>query len=286
MDQNKMHMTTGEFARLCDTTKDTLFHYDRIGLLKPDTVGENGYRLYSLNQYYVFSVIWLLKEAGTPLAQIRDYMENQEAPQFLALLKENRQRVEGERIKLDKMLAQIQDYIKATEEGIAIKGKESCPRLEECQEQLLVITPLPERQSDEDFVMAADEHFRYCGEKGLEVKMTLGCVHRQETLREQPDRLDYYCSCLMAEGGEGKPSPVMWLPDRERLHVRPKGTYAVLEHCGSYETMGVSFRRLLAYIEEQGLVIAGCGYETDLLNFLGTANPEDYIVRIEIQVEP
>ncbi len=27
--------TSGEFAKFCNTTKDTLFHYDDINLLKP-----------------------------------------------------------------------------------------------------------------------------------------------------------------------------------------------------------------------------------------------------------
>ena len=35
---------TAEFAALCGVKKDTLLHYDHIGLLKPQKVGENGYR--------------------------------------------------------------------------------------------------------------------------------------------------------------------------------------------------------------------------------------------------
>ena len=34
------YYTTGEFAKLCHTTKETLFHYDSIGLLKPKIVKE------------------------------------------------------------------------------------------------------------------------------------------------------------------------------------------------------------------------------------------------------
>ena len=47
---SKKYLKTGEFASLCGVTKDTLFHYDDIGLLKPARVGENGYRLYGLYQ--------------------------------------------------------------------------------------------------------------------------------------------------------------------------------------------------------------------------------------------
>ena len=31
----KIYMTTGEFARIMRITKETLFHYDEIGLFQP-----------------------------------------------------------------------------------------------------------------------------------------------------------------------------------------------------------------------------------------------------------
>ena len=34
------HFTTGEFAKLCGVKKQTLFHYDEIGLLIPEQVDE------------------------------------------------------------------------------------------------------------------------------------------------------------------------------------------------------------------------------------------------------
>ena len=43
----KLHnpcIKTGEFARLCNTNKRTLFHYDEIGLFSPAYTDEKGYR--------------------------------------------------------------------------------------------------------------------------------------------------------------------------------------------------------------------------------------------------
>lgn len=57
---SKKYLKTGEFASLCGVTKDTLFHYDDIGLLKPARVGENGYRLYGLYQLDTFDLISVL----------------------------------------------------------------------------------------------------------------------------------------------------------------------------------------------------------------------------------
>ena len=49
MDRHE-YMTTGEFASAMGVSKDTLFHYDDIGLFCPEKVSENGYRYYSIYQ--------------------------------------------------------------------------------------------------------------------------------------------------------------------------------------------------------------------------------------------
>ena len=49
MDRHE-YMTTGEFASAMGVSKDTLFHYDDIGLFCPEKVSGNGYRYYSIYQ--------------------------------------------------------------------------------------------------------------------------------------------------------------------------------------------------------------------------------------------
>ena len=66
--------STKEFADLCDVNKQTLYHYDAIGLLKPKYVCENSYRKYSFEQYQDFLLISCLKEAGMSLQEIKDYL--------------------------------------------------------------------------------------------------------------------------------------------------------------------------------------------------------------------
>ena len=79
--------TTGEFAKLCGVKKQTLFHYDEIGLLKPEFVQSNGYRRYSHNQYQTYLLISCLKEAGMSLQEIKDYLEMEDGPERDRLVK-------------------------------------------------------------------------------------------------------------------------------------------------------------------------------------------------------
>ena len=64
----KHYFKTAEFAALCGVKKDTLLHYDHIGLLKPQWVGENGYRYYSARQLATYDLISALRRLDTPLA--------------------------------------------------------------------------------------------------------------------------------------------------------------------------------------------------------------------------
>ena len=50
MERQKGWLTSGAFAALCGTTKETLRHYKDIGLLLPVHQGDNGYFYYDVEQ--------------------------------------------------------------------------------------------------------------------------------------------------------------------------------------------------------------------------------------------
>lgn len=63
-------MNTKEFAKLCGVEKRTLFHYDELGILKPASVRENGYREYRPEQIGKMDMIKLLQASGYTLKEI------------------------------------------------------------------------------------------------------------------------------------------------------------------------------------------------------------------------
>ena len=69
--EQRMYMTTGELAKLMGITKETLFHYDEIGLFRPAVVMKNGYRYYEVSQMELLDAILLLKELRMPLKEIQ-----------------------------------------------------------------------------------------------------------------------------------------------------------------------------------------------------------------------
>ena len=87
-------MTSGAFAALCGTTKETLRHYKDIGPLSPARQGDNGYFYYDAEQFYDFFAISIFRRTGTPLEEVRRCLLGQDAAGTLAQLLEQRVRLE------------------------------------------------------------------------------------------------------------------------------------------------------------------------------------------------
>lgn len=92
--RNTIH-TVSELARLSGTSVRTLHHYDAIGLLKPATVGENGYRYYGRKELMRLQQILIHREFGVALSEIPALLDAEDTDR-LAALREQRARLEGE----------------------------------------------------------------------------------------------------------------------------------------------------------------------------------------------
>ncbi len=66
--------TIGEVSRLSGVSVRTLHHYDAIGLLKPTSVTESGYRLYDDSALVRLQTILMFRELRFPLKEIRDIL--------------------------------------------------------------------------------------------------------------------------------------------------------------------------------------------------------------------
>ncbi len=68
-------MRIGEFANICNTKISVLRHYDKEGILVPETVDKfTGYRYYSRQQIDAFLRITALKKAGFSLSEIKQIL--------------------------------------------------------------------------------------------------------------------------------------------------------------------------------------------------------------------
>lgn len=87
--------TVSQLARLSGTSVRTLHHYDEIGILKPASVGENGYRHYGREEMLRLQQILVHREFGMSLGDIRDLLDRQGLDR-LSMLREQRERIVAE----------------------------------------------------------------------------------------------------------------------------------------------------------------------------------------------
>ena len=70
------YYTAGELAQLTGITKQLLIYYDKNNIFSPAFTAENGYRYYSLHQYYILEILITLRKMGLSLKEIRQYIDN------------------------------------------------------------------------------------------------------------------------------------------------------------------------------------------------------------------
>ena len=273
-ENSQIYFTTGEFSRLCGVRKDTLFHYDEVGILKPEIVRENGYRYYSINQFFLFDIIAALKKAGASLGEIREYISHRSPEGLLKLLEEKSAYLAREQQKLAQVQRLIANTQERTQKGIAALCGQA--RVEHCPEEYLIVVHIDSKEQGvtKNHMPKIRDHFQFCDAHMVGDELPFGAIIEQKNLEKGWYKESWYFSRVDRQY-EG-----------ERFFLKPAGQYAIIEHRGSYESMDDSYEKLKAYLAEQGLRICGHAYEHELLSYFAVPDPSGYVIQICIQVEP
>lgn len=255
--------TIGAFSRLGHVSARMLRHYDRLGLLHPAHVGENGYRQYDAMQLPVLRQIETLKGYGFSLADIKE---------LLPLPKEElARRIHARRLKAYEELAALRETLRAMEDAI-IQMEGTSMAMEKYH--VIVMQQPPQKVY------------------GLRKKISIGKVHElfgelyaemeQKGLKRAGvtqlvflgDEFDYDCMDVEAQAevvGEGE--GVKELPAQLCVvtnHIGPyeETRYAydaiaawMAEH-PEYEVAGPSMER---YLKDEGMVLSPEELETGIL---------------------
>jgi len=99
-----------EVSKLTGVSVRTLHYYDEIGLLKPDSIGENNYRLYHERNLQQLQQILFFRELGIPLKKIKNIIQNPEFDSIEAL-EMQRNVLEDKKKKLEELITTIDKTI-------------------------------------------------------------------------------------------------------------------------------------------------------------------------------
>ncbi|WP_285769260.1 MerR family transcriptional regulator [Peribacillus sp. SI8-4] len=266
------YFTTGEFAKLCNVKKQTLIHYDEIGLLTPDIKNEMGYRYYSYQQFEVFSVISLLKEFNMPLKEIKWFLTNRSPIGLIELFKEKSLELEKKIKNLHRMQKIIETKISLTEKALCIDDSQITLRPEE--EEWLYLSGSILNSSDAEFLKATSDFLDFCHENEFYSGFPIGAMISKEKIIGG-DHDNY--SFLYTKG--------IAAADPLAFHAKPKGLYVVAYHKGSYEHISETYEKIIRFMEHENLNIKSFAYEEYILDEVSVKGYENYLTEIKVEVE-
>ncbi len=268
---SSLYFKTGEFAALCGVKKDTLLHYAHIGILNPEKVEENGYRYYSAKQLYTFDLITALKGLDMPLSEIKAYLDHRSPEAFLELLKTQEEVLAEKRRQLEAVSRLLRETVAST--NLALTVTPGTFTLVEMPEERYVVVEAPAipHYDEPQFLLKIRSLLAWAKENGS-LSFPPGDIIRRDSMEKGRFMEDFYYYKVAAD------------IQGETVLRKPSGLYAVLFHRGGYDSLEAAYRSFWARIQEEGLTPVGDLFEEDLLHYLSTADPHDYVMKLSVQV--
>ena len=270
MEINTKHLTTGEFAKLCNVKKHTLFHYDEIDLLKPKIYSDNGYRLYSYEQLSLFYFISVMKDIGMSLSDIKDTINNR-SPEYI------------EKLFLDKV-----DML-----------SEEINKLRNYQDMLITrvdkIKLASDINTDEFYIEYNKEEYYYQSKhikesSDTEIFNLIKDNFSEFIYRYSIDKSVYSLFNIENDNGTYKLSQEYFIKkldekiDSDKLFIKKSGNYLIGYHKGYYDTIQSTYKNMFEHINENNLTIGEYSYANELLDELTSISKEDYLLKIMIEL--
>lgn len=117
-DTMKEKYLIGEVSKLFNITRDTLLHYDKIGLLSPKKDDKNGYRYYNIEDLNYLTDIIFYKSLNLSLKDIHKAIKDSSPEEILDLIKEKEIYIKKELDKIKKVQQRLESMKISVEECI------------------------------------------------------------------------------------------------------------------------------------------------------------------------
>lgn len=267
---NTKYFSTGEFAKLCNVHKKTLFHYDDIDLFKPEKVMDNGYRYYSEFQLEAFNVIYTLKGLGMPLKEIKEFIDKRNPKSTIELFEHESNEIDKEIKKLQRMQEIISNKIKIIKEAENIKKDIIIENQDE--EYLILSNPIDNSKQPYDLDTYMN-HLYYCIKNNLSIGYPVGTLNTKENL-ESGNFFNYVYYYTKVNN----------ISSARDIIIKPKGTYLVGYLKGYYDKAPIIYEKLMKYIKDNNLTIIGYSYEDVLVDEVSVKNTNEYVLKVSIQI--
>lgn len=258
-----------EIAQLFRLHPDTLRYYEEKGLISPIR-GENGYRMYTIQDICTLNVIRSLRELDLTGEEIRTFLAHrsiQETLEFLdqeeALLDEKMARLAEAKAEAGQRRQRLTQYRHVVPGRVTVSWEEPRPYVY-LQEDVIL-------EKEVDFLLKKLErkHHDYIKVIGSQ---TMGAVLDRQSLEQ--GIYNHFSSVFFLTPPGGPWDALL-----------PAGRYASLYYRGSYDRLEEHLRTLKDGILALGLVPAAGPLELYHIDTHDTSLEEEYVTQLQMLVE-
>lgn len=268
----KEKILIGELAKIFNISTDTLRHYDKLDLLKPEQDEKNNYRYYDINSIFKLSRILFLKNLGISLREISDYMNNKDAEHLIGMLRKKDHDLDEMIQHLLNLKHRINRNIELFEHAKTQLGKITIVKVEARQGVLLNAL---EMENSKEAKKLLKNNRDYSKMKSWLVEgLIFASVSKADMSEGKFNRFRYFV--------EIEPSEKF---TDDQLTVLPKCECACMTVIGPYEDHINHYTMLVNWIQENGYEIAGDSIENNILDHDYSDSESEYITEIQIPIK-
>lgn len=268
----------GEVSRMGGLSQRMLRHYDELGLMEPDVVGENGYRYYSRQTMLKIPVINYLKMMGFSLDEIASMQRHSNLLEARKLLGRHLEICEDEARRLSERREAIVDWAELVEEASTVlrvrPSAVSVKFLSSCE---LLCLPSRFSGSFADAIVSLDfASFVSDVKNVITGPVILGFDSVDDAVRAASEGRE--CDVRLLQ------KPMHPISGETSVSL-PAGMYLSAYHIGAFEDMGSTYRRVLQFAQESGYRPCGMAYERFVTDFWTTSNPDLFVTEVLLPTE-
>lgn len=268
------YFTTGELSQLCKIPRKTLLYYDKMGLIKPEVIDENGYRYYKRSQLFSLQLILTLRQLEIPLAQIKEYLANRSLAAYNDLFSERIDFFTREIARLTAMKDDLKKEQHALDEIADIKL--DTIYIKKMPVQYLYVSNATKAQ--ECFKKRSTHIANMFTKLQKSVPVTtnsFGYIYDAKILEDfDPQHINHYFYTLKSA------------INSEHCHQKPPGEYVTLCFQGVYMFNNKKYLQMLAdYCKKHKLTPLSPLYVTSICDYWTTGDMEKYVYKLEIRVK-
>ena len=272
--KEKLYFTAGELAELYGIPKQTMLYYDKMGILQPEFIAENGYRHYDVPQYLTLEIIIFLRKLNIPISRIQKFLENKNPDTLNILLNEKEQECHEIIEEAQKIRSSLKLFKQQLERNQQILLDQIL--LEYQQEKQFCVTPVDKKQAGRERVEVIAKHVQKVFSQAYFKEKSVGWIVAKS---------DFF-------GGNYNNSLAFFSaasPENElkiNNFTRPTGLYLNLNFRGTYYNKAPEIsKNIQNFLDRNELKAIGDIFVTPLNDHWVSNCPDEYINKISLQVE-